>query len=475
MRRLYYFCLLFILCCYANVCQIFAREDSTHVLSVTEFVSIVTKFHPIAKQAEIFTLQAKQEYNLALAGWDPYIYSEFDQKKYQGINYYRYWENKFVLPAWYGVEVKAGYDRVEGQYINSESKLPENGLSYLGVSLPLIKNLFIDKRRAALQQASLLKKASEQQKLKMLNDLMLDALQTYYEWSYAYNEWTIYKSTLQLAKARYEATKRLAELGDKPAIDTIEALTLFQNRQIQVNEAQLNFIKKSLELNNFLWLDQDIPRPIDLSIIPEPLTSDYVQMRLQLSKLEELESQLKSKNPELLNYNFKLKQLAIDRRLKIENLKPVLNVNYNLLSNSYNFSSSTANLLANDFKWGINFAMPLSFAEGRANLKLNQLKITATRYEMSYKTQQLLNKAKSYFNELLIQQVQTKYLEESIINFKKLLEGEEQRFAQGESSLFLVNARESKLLETQIKLKELQAKYFKTEVPLKWAVGNMNE
>jgi hypothetical protein len=72
---------------------------------------------------------------------------------------------------------------------------------------------------------------------------------------------------------------------------------------------------------------------------------------------------------------------------------------------------------------------------------------------------------------LILLQSQTKLYEQSIDNFKKLLEGEEQRFRNGESSLFLVNARETKLLESQIKLRELQAKYFKTEAALKWAAG----
>jgi outer membrane protein TolC len=55
-----------------------------------------------------------------------------------------------------------------------------------------------------------------------------------------------------------------------------------------------------------------------------------------------------------------------------------------------------------------------------------------------------------------------------------LLDGENSRFDNGESSLFLVNARENRYLDAQIKLRELQSKYFKTEAALKWAVGNIS-
>ena len=54
-----------------------------------------------------------------------------------------------------------------------------------------------------------------------------------------------------------------------------------------------------------------------------------------------------------------------------------------------------------------------------------------------------------------------------------LQRGEEIRFQAGESSLFLINARENKALEALQKLQELKAKFFKTENMLQWAAGNL--
>ena len=52
---------------------------------------------------------------------------------------------------------------------------------------------------------------------------------------------------------------------------------------------------------------------------------------------------------------------------------------------------------------------------------------------------------------------------ESLIeNYKRLLKAEEIKFSNGESSLFLINSRENKLLETQEKFLELKAKTIKT-------------
>jgi outer membrane protein TolC len=452
-----------------------AQTDTTKVLSVAEFVAAVKQYHPVAKQAMLISEQAKAELRIARGGFDPLLYSDYNRKTYDGNSYYSYFENKIAVPTWYGIEVKAGYDFVYGDRINNENKLPNDGLGYLGISVPLAKNLFIDKRRAALKQAQIFREASEQQRLIILNDLLLDALTTYYEWAWSYREYSVYKEAVQLASIRFEATKKSAEFGDKPAIDTTEALTQLQSRLLQLSDARLKFISNGLELSNFLWLENDEPLPFDTTIVPVALNSDYIESIIELSRLDDLVSEVRLNHPQVLNYNFKLKQLDIERRLKIENLKPTLNANYNILSERFNFRSSNGLVLSNNYKFGVNFSMPLTFAQGRGELKLAKLKILDTRYQLNYKTQEIVNKLRTYFNQLITLQQQTKIYQESLVGFKRLLDGELMRFTRGESSLFLVNARENRYLEAQIKLSELQAKYFITEAKVKWAAGNFNQ
>ena len=53
---------------------------------------------------------------------------------------------------------------------------------------------------------------------------------------------------------------------------------------------------------------------------------------------------------------------------------------------------------------------------------------------------------------------QVQQVEAIVTNYKTLLQGEERKFALGESSLFLVNSREQKLIDARLKRTEL---YFK--------------
>jgi hypothetical protein len=52
-----------------------------------------------------------------------------------------------------------------------------------------------------------------------------------------------------------------------------------------------------------------------------------------------------------------------------------------------------------------------------------------------------------------------------------LLNAEQIKFENGESSLFFVNARENKLLETAEKLVDLKVKYLKSIFKIQWASG----
>ena len=451
-----------------------STDTATHALSVEEFISVVKAYHPIARQAQLVPERAKAELLIARGGWDPKIYSNYDRKSYNDKNYYSYFENSVSVPVWYGVEVKAGYDYIYGVNVNSESQLPPGGLGYVGVSVPLLKNMLIDKQRATLRQAQIFRSASEQQRLIILNDLLLDALNTYYDWSYAYNEYLVYKDATQVADVRFEATKAASEAGDRAAIDTTEALTQLQLRQFQLNESRLKFLNKGLELSNYLWLDNGQPRGYDTAIIPAALSSEYTQATIDPVKADEMTAELRTAQPMLMNYRYQLQQLDIERRLKLESLKPTLNANYNLLSEKFSIRGDNGFSPANNYKFGLSFNMPLTFMQARGDLKIMKLKIREKQYELDLKTQELVNKMKATFNELINLQQQTILYEKSLEGYRALWDGETTRFLNGESSVFLVNARENRYLDAQVKLRELQAKYYQKESALKWLIGNIS-
>jgi outer membrane protein TolC len=102
---------------------------------------------------------------------------------------------------------------------------------------------------------------------------------------------------------------------------------------------------------------------------------------------------------------------------------------------------------------------------------MTDLKLLDNQYTIQQKTLELSTKFNAYFNELSNLRDQIALYESISDNYLALLDAEVVKFELGESSIFLVNSRENKLIEAQVKLVELKAKYMKFRYQVLWAAG----
>ena len=443
--------------------SVFAQKTDT--LSFEQFKKIIFNYHPTALQANLLTGFAKAKMAQATGEFDPQISVNFDQKEYNGTAYYRFLTPEIKLPLWYGLVLKANYSEAEGAYINPENKLPTNGLSFLGLNMSLGKGLLIDKRRAAIKKAQLFNSASKVAQLQLINDLMLEAGEAYLNWQNNTKIAQVYENALQLTQVRYAAVKASLLGGDRPAIDTLEMLTQLQQRQIQVQQANLNLQNSFYELASFLWLENNKPYPIE-ALKLSPKDEEITLSALQNISIEN--------NPKLLSYNFKLKDLQIDKRLKAENLRPTLEVQLGVLNGGTSaFRNINAAYWQNNNKIGVQFAFPLTFRTARAELAEAKLKILDTEYEQSNLQNELIAKLNQNQAEADVLKNQLRLIEQTLNTTQKLLAAEELKFTFGDSSLFLVNARESKLIEVNEKWIETTNKLRKNKLKAQWLSGNL--
>ena len=87
----------------------------------------------------------------------------------------------------------------------------------------------MDKRRAALQQAKIFRNQSEQERLQVINNLLFDAYNAYWQWAGSYQLYTVYTKYLQLSSERFRLVNIAYRNGDRAAMDTLEAFTQIQN------------------------------------------------------------------------------------------------------------------------------------------------------------------------------------------------------------------------------------------------------
>ena len=447
-------------------------QDSLKTLSAAQVMELVKQFHPVAKQATIFVEKAKADVTIAKGMFDPVLKNEMAQKNFDGTDYYYYIRPELVIPTWFGVEVSAGLEYLSG---NRTDPVETKGqTSYFGISVPLAKNLLMDKRRAALQTAKIFRDASAIEKRNMLNNLMLDAMTSYWNWVKHYQVYKILTEALTVNEKRVELVKTAFRLGDRPAIDTTEALTQLQNIELLKNQAWLDYQNTGLELSVFLWNANAQAYNLTVDIIPG---DNLKLLNVDVATMPELNNLLDAaakNHPELLIYNYKLDVLSIDKKLKFQELLPTVNFRYNQLGKGYDVLKTTAApLFENNYQYGLSVGIPLRLSLGRGEYRKAKLKITETQWQQQHKQLQVETKVKSYFNELFMLKSQVALQERALKNYQALQRGEEIRFQAGESSLFLINARENKTLEALQKLQELKSKYYKTENTLQWAAGLM--
>jgi outer membrane protein TolC len=446
-------------------------QDSLKMLSLKSFLQIVKKYHPSAKQAAIIVQKADANLISARAGFDPVAGIGAGNKTFDGVNYYQGNEVQLAIPTWYGIEVNTGIEYLAGDRVDNEAT--KGKTSFAGITVPLAKNLLMDKRRAALQQAKLMTNASVEEQRLLLNDLLLDAAEAYWKWVETYYVYQTYTNVIAINNRRTELVKTAFKIGERPAIDTSEALAQLQNFEYQQNEALLAWQNAGIALSTFLWKDNNASYDLPVDVLPAEKVSELYDAVI-FPELAKLIDDAKKTHPALILYNFKLKGLDIEKKLKFQDLLPKLDVKYNQLGKGYNVASTaTKTLFDNNYRFGVNFSMPLRLSQGRGDYKLAKLKITETTLQQNAKENEIVNKVKNYYNQLVNYKTQVNLLQRNYENYFRLQKGEEVRFFNGESSLFLVNSRETKALETLIKLTEVTIKYNKTAQGLQWAAGQL--
>lgn len=444
----------------------------TATLSPDELVDWIRKFHPVALQADLRIDQARSSVRMARGGFDPVLENETAQKTWNGRMYYYYNRPELKLPTWFGMSVHAGQEFLTGnETLSTDTKGESN---YVGVSLSLAKNLLMDNRRAALRTAQVVREASEVEKRIALNDLIKDGLDAYWEWVRAFEQVALTQKIFSASEQRLNLVRTMYAQGERPAMDTLEAWSQVQQLAGMLNEAELEWQTQRRELSNYLWA-----AGLVAYLIPDTIQPDAASRRMQATILSDEMTktwlnELPKQNPVLQRFSFKFQELNIERKLKFQELLPDLRFQYNQLGKGYDYASTWKQpLFQNNFQYGLKLEMPLRLSMGRGAYQLTKQKIRETQLDQTWKQWSLENKLQNRILESSALQKQIDWQEGATRGFEQLMSIEMLRFQQGESSLFLVNTREVRWLESSSKLLQLKMKSKQTRVAIDQLMGNL--
>jgi outer membrane protein TolC len=128
----------------------------------------------------------------------------------------------------------------------------------------------------------------------------------------------------------------------------------------------------------------------------------------------------------------------------------------------------------NNYKFGLDFSMPILLRKERSKLAQTKIKIKGTEFELTQTQREIINQINATFNQL----VNTSQIlsQQTLVaaNYERLLEAELLNLELGESDLFKINAQQEKLIQSQSKVLKLKSEYEKQKATLYWSAGVRN-
>lgn len=438
-------------------------QEGAQLLVPEAFFRSVLENHPVARAAELKVQQAQATVLETRGAFDPVIKGGVDRKFFDDKNYYTLMGGSLEVPTWFGINLKAGYDVNNGTYLNSYDNLPAAGLGYVSLSVPLLQGMLMDQRRADLRTAQAMADLSLVDRQLMINDLLLRAADDYYTWAKCWADREAVAQTFEVARERVRFTAQLVALGDRPAIDTVEAGLFARQMEMDLIQAEAALNVARLKLSNHLWEANGQPIELPSTTMPMPV-EPRVKSQPSFFRAD--------MHPVVQQYEFRQRMLKFERRLKTEKFKPVLNLNYNLLTAGTNTDGiGLASLSANNYKVGVQLYFPLAVREaigGVRKIRWKEAELEFTRTRRERETANAVAQAEFELKAALDLWGQTL---DVLANQEALVKGEMERFENGESSLFLVNTRQQKLLELQLKANQIRVKWALAVAKRAWAYG----
>lgn len=437
--------------------------------SYNDFIDGILQNNPMSRRASNEKKYADLQLKAARGNYDPIVNGSYDQKQFNGTNYYTTFNGEIKQPLFTNQYLKFGYDYGMGPNVNPELYTPTQGLPYLGVEVGVLQGLLIDKRRAeVLKSRAYVNYFTAEQKIQ-LNSLLFESSQRYFDWLFSAKQIALNNYFMSAARKRLEGIEALATVGERATVDTVEAAILYQSRLLDLQNALMENQKNTNDLAGFIW-QNNTPSLLKSSYVAsDSLETYYNKAKTALTEILNLAS---VQNPILSKYSAYQKVLDTEVRFKKELIKPIVNVKYNFLSE--NNALVNPALSPNNYKWGLNVSFPLLLRNPTNEYKMAKVISENNNLELLNKTNELNFKANALQQTISILAQQLQNAERSVNYSRILLEAEKLKFDNGESSLFMLNTRENKLLETELKLAEYKLKFIKTVINLIYLNGDLN-
>lgn len=434
-------------------------------------VDVVLAHHPVAQQARLVAEQARAELRQAWGAFDPKLVASWDQKRFGGTEYFKYFDAELKMPLPIGADVTLAFDRTMGRYFNPDRRTVGAGTFSAGISLPLGQRIITDERRTALKQARAARDAGDAERVGILNKLLFSLAKDYGAWYETWRRRAIAQEGEALADFRLRAIRQRVANGESAPIDTVEALLELQRRQVTRYETEASFYVSTLNLTAYLW--DEAGRPAALPGDAKPVLDGVGRGGIDSVRLDGLLALATKRNPDLLKVQAKVQQAEAERLLATQGLIPLAEAKVaGLAQRGTDVSFFDRERLDDNYKAALSVSTPLLFLKERGKFGATGAKLEFQEFERDRLRRDVEFDARAAIFDLANLERLLVRQSANVRNARLLRDAEQIRFEGGESTLLILNLRERLVLDEATKLAALEAKVAAARGALALATGD---
>lgn len=445
----------------------FAAADSVRALTFEELHSRVLTAHPVARQARLLERIAQGKERVARGAFDPTINAAWDRKDLGGRRYFDYLDASLRFPTPFGVDVKVGYERATGDYAAPDIRTAPGGLLTAGLSIPLGQGWLTDERRTALARARAMRDYAAADRIAIVNELLSMAARSFGAWYEAWRRLALATEAEALAEFRLQAVRRRVDQGDAAAIDTTEAALEVQRRRVLRSEADLAWRNASLVLEGLMWDDGGKPSALPVGVVPS--LAGLADDSASLSMVSEWIAEGQQRHPGARKADAKAEEARAERALAAQRVVAP-DAMLRLSALTPHDAISTVDV-ASSRKVGASARIPLLYRKERGALEAGDAALDQATLERALVRRGIAVSIGAASNALnALRELEGLQLV-AVTQARQLRDAEQRKFEAGESTLFLVNARDRAVIEEELKRISLEARRVSTRAELAVAIG----
>lgn len=407
-------------------------------LALADVLVSVDKHHPSLAAAKQDVVVAEGEKLSAKGGFDPIWRS---RATWELLGYYSSKRLDTVvtqpLPV-LGASVFGGYKLGIGSFAVYDGKAQTLDLGEVrgGLVLPLWRDSAIDARRAALFTSDLSPKIAEAGVAVQRLELHRAAAVRYWNWVEAGHVVTVAKDLLALSEERDVALAARVQKGDLAQIERDENQRAILARKATLVATERSFAAAGIELSLFLRDAAGKPRlPLagELPPFPEPKA-------LVVGSVEEEVKKAIARRPEIVRLEEQKKQVGIEKDLAKNGGKPA--IDFQIVA-AKDFGNGPPQLAPTQLEVGLVIDIPLLARGPDGKAAQAAAKADKVDYQLAFARDRIAADVRDALSLEETARARLALVRTELALAKKLAAAERDAFFLGQSTLLLVNLRET--------------------------------